>query len=442
MSYGMDLKKENRTQNVMDDPNFLNRDSLEKEMRRQFQACSDCRMCLHYCPFFPVLFDIIDKDLDGDTKKINSEHIEKLNGLCYHCKLCEFKCPYIPPHELELDVPRLFLRYQAVRGKEKGISIRTKLQVNTDFVGSMGSMTAPMSNLGLMRHPLNPNRSILHYMIGIHKNSIIPSYRRQTAKKYAKKKLKDTKVKGGSGKIALFTTCLVNNQRTEIAKATLAVLEKLDVIVTVPPQKCCGMPELGVGWTDKFQNNMEYNIKSFADFVNEGYDIITLQPTCGNVLLSEYPKLAPKDLIDDAKKISEHSYDIMNFLWKLKQENKFLRDFKDEGFGTLAYHVSCHTQAQRKGLSSRILNLLPNTKTKPVMGCSGVDGTWGLRTSNRDISVQVAKEQVLDKLIAMDPQPDYVVSDCPLAGTRIEEELKIKVLTPIEMLAKAYDLEY
>jgi Fe-S oxidoreductase len=405
----MDLKKENRNQNAMSDPNFFNRESLEGEMRRQLQACSDCRMCLHYCPFFPVLFEMIDKELDGDTKKINSNHIEKLNSLCYHCKICEFKCPYIPPHELELDVPRLFLRYQAVRGTENGVSIRTKMQVNTDLVGSMASMTAPMSNLGLMRHPLNPNRSILHYLIGIHKNSIIPSYKRQTAKKYAKKKLEKTSVKGSGGKIALFTTCLVNNQKTEIAKATLAVLEKHDVIVTVPPQKCCGMPELGVGWTDKFQSNMEYNIKSFADFVNEGYDIITLQPT---------------------------------YLWKLKQENKLSREFKEEGFGTIAYHVSCHTQAQRKGLSSRILNLLTNTKAKPVIGCTGVDGTWGLRSSNRDMSVKVTKEQVLDKLIAMDPQPDYVVSDCPLAGSRIEEELGIKILSPIEMLAKAYELEY
>ncbi|OLS22875.1 MAG: Anaerobic glycerol-3-phosphate dehydrogenase subunit C [Candidatus Heimdallarchaeota archaeon LC_3] len=442
MSYGMDLGKENRNQNAMGDPKFFNKESLEEEMRRQFQACSDCRMCLHYCPFFPVLFDIIDQELDGETKKINSGHIEKLNSLCYHCKLCEFRCPYIPPHELELDVPRLFLRYQAVKGKEKGVSIRTKLQVNTDLIGSMASKTAPISNWGLMKHPLNPNRLMLHYMIGIHKKSIIPQYKRETAKKYAKKKLKSSVAKGDGGKIALFTTCLVNNQRTDIAKATLAVLEKHDVIITVPPQMCCGMPELGVGWTDKFQANMIYNIKSFKDLVDNGYDVVTLQPTCGNVLLSEYPKLAPNDLIEPANNIADHTFDIMNFLWKLKLDNKLSREFNEEGFGTITYHVSCHTQAQRKGLSSRMLNLLPNTKVKAVTGCTGVDGTWGLRTANRDMSVSVAKDQVLDKIAEMDPQPDWIVSDCPLAGSRIEEELKIKVLTPIEMMAKAYGLIY
>lgn len=440
MSYGKDLSPDNRSKSALEDPNFFNKESLYNEMRRQFTACSDCRLCLHYCPTFPTMFDIIDNELDGKAENMTSEQIDKLGSLCYHCKLCEFRCPYIPPHELELDVPRIFLRYQAVKAKEKGVSLRTKLQVNTDFVGTLGSLTAPFSSWGLMNHPLNPNRQILHYMIGIHKNSKIPGYKRQTAQKYAKKRLKRIRPSGSGGKIALFTTCLVNNQRTEIAKATLAVLEKHDVIITVPPQKCCGMPELGVGWIDKFQSNMEFNLRSLGELVDNGYDIVALQPTCGNVLLSEYPKLAPKALVETATKVAERTYDIMNFLWKLKMENKFSREFEVENFGTIVYHVSCHTQAQRKGLSSRILNLLPGAKVKTVIGCSGVDGTWGLRTKNRDLSVKVAEEQILDKIKKI--EAEWVVSDCPLAGGRIEEELNIKVITPIELVAKAYNLQY
>jgi len=37
---------------------------------------------------------------------------------CYQCKLCYPKCPYVPPHEWQLDFPRLMMRAHAVRHAE------------------------------------------------------------------------------------------------------------------------------------------------------------------------------------------------------------------------------------------------------------------------------------------------------------------------------------
>jgi glycerol-3-phosphate dehydrogenase subunit C len=31
------------------------------------------------------------------------------------------KCPYVPPHEFNLDFPHLMLRYRAVQAKKQGI---------------------------------------------------------------------------------------------------------------------------------------------------------------------------------------------------------------------------------------------------------------------------------------------------------------------------------
>jgi hypothetical protein len=41
----------------------------------------------------------------------------KVVDLCYQCKLCYVKCPYTPPHEFNVDFPRLMLRAKAVRAR-------------------------------------------------------------------------------------------------------------------------------------------------------------------------------------------------------------------------------------------------------------------------------------------------------------------------------------
>ena len=38
---------------------------LEAELRRAFQICHECRMCVGYCGSFPELFNRIDKAIDS-----------------------------------------------------------------------------------------------------------------------------------------------------------------------------------------------------------------------------------------------------------------------------------------------------------------------------------------------------------------------------------------
>ena len=53
-------------------------------------------------------------------------------------------------------------------------------------------------------------------------------------------------------KVALFASCLVNYQVTDVGKATVQVLEKNGVQVALPDQSCCGMPSFDIGDTDGY----------------------------------------------------------------------------------------------------------------------------------------------------------------------------------------------
>ena len=43
-------------------PDYLDTESVGREMRRVFDVCAGCRRCLPLCPSFPELFDRIDNN--------------------------------------------------------------------------------------------------------------------------------------------------------------------------------------------------------------------------------------------------------------------------------------------------------------------------------------------------------------------------------------------
>ena len=47
------------------DPRYFDARDVEQEMRRTFQVCHECRMCVNYCGSFPDLFNRIDKLVDA-----------------------------------------------------------------------------------------------------------------------------------------------------------------------------------------------------------------------------------------------------------------------------------------------------------------------------------------------------------------------------------------
>jgi glycerol-3-phosphate dehydrogenase subunit C len=53
-------------------PDFLNEESLFKEMERVFDICHGCRRCVSLCQSFPALFDLVDAsstmEVDGLAK--------------------------------------------------------------------------------------------------------------------------------------------------------------------------------------------------------------------------------------------------------------------------------------------------------------------------------------------------------------------------------------
>src|SRR5213596_1093552 len=89
----------------------------------------------------PEFFDLTRVD-----EKLPATDVKDVVDLCYQCKRCFNHCPYTPPHRWVVDFPRLMLRARAAEARRRGVTLQDRLLGNTELVGRLGSLTAPLSN--------------------------------------------------------------------------------------------------------------------------------------------------------------------------------------------------------------------------------------------------------------------------------------------------------
>ena len=118
------------------DPNFYNQDECNAELERVFDICHGCRRCVSLCNSFPTLFDLVDESSTMEVDGVDKADYIKVVDHCYLCDLCFLtKCPYVPPHEWNVDFPHLMLRAKAIKFKQQGASKRDNMLSNTDRNG-------------------------------------------------------------------------------------------------------------------------------------------------------------------------------------------------------------------------------------------------------------------------------------------------------------------
>jgi glycerol-3-phosphate dehydrogenase subunit C len=421
-------------------PEFWDLRAVDKELRRVYDICGGCRRCLPLCPSFKVLFDRMDVEaVDGDVDKLPAADIKEVVDLCYQCKLCFNHCPYTPPHRWEVDFPRLMLRARAAQVRQSGVSLQDRMLGNADLVGKLGTLAAPLSN---WVNELAVHRAFMQAIAGIHKQRNLPKFARPTFSSWFKgRRAPGAAAKalaaGGASparKVALFATCSVEYYETPTGRAAVNVLEKNGVDVSLPPQRCCGMPYLDGGAVDEAKALIRDNVASLAAAVREGREIVVPGPTCSYMLKQEYPWL---DGSADAKLVAANTRDIFEYLAKLHAAGELDTNFT-KPVGAVTYHVPCHLRAQNIGhKSADVLRAIPGASVDVVEKCSAVDGTWGFKKEYYELSMKLAKP-LFDAVATGAP---VAATDCPLAALQIEQGTGKKPKHPVEVLAAAYGVE-
>jgi citrate/tricarballylate utilization protein len=71
---------------------------LVQEGKRQLRICNACRYCEGFCAVFPAL---------ERRSVFSASDVRYLANLCHNCGECYDACPYTPPHEYALNLPKV-----------------------------------------------------------------------------------------------------------------------------------------------------------------------------------------------------------------------------------------------------------------------------------------------------------------------------------------------
>ena len=155
---------------------FWNEDALNHELERVFDLCHGCRRCVSLCQAFPVLFDLVDGSPTMEVDGVAKADYAKVVDQCYLCDLCyQTKCPYIPPHEWNIDFPHLMLRAKALKFRKGEVPASARLISNTRLVGRLASIPVVVEAANwINRSPTL--RVATEKALGVHRDAQLQTY--------------------------------------------------------------------------------------------------------------------------------------------------------------------------------------------------------------------------------------------------------------------------
>lgn len=427
---------------------FYNEDSLNKELERVFDICHGCRRCVSLCGAFPSLFDLVDETEDGEVHGIPKPDYMKVVDQCYLCDVCYMtKCPYVPPHSWNVDFPHLMLRAKAVKFNKGEVGLRDKLLSNTDMLGHFAGIPIVSQTVNAVNKTAVA-RSALEATLGVDKKAWLPPFASKKFRKAAARAKTQTVVDGERtpGKVAIFSTCYVNYNEPGIGHDLLAILNHNDIpYVLVEKEACCGMPKLEQGDLKGVAEKKSINIPQLAKLAREGYAILTAIPSCTLMYKQELPLMFPGDA--DTQLVKDAMWDPFEYFVERNRDGLLKTDFK-QSLGHVSYHIPCHSRVQNVGRkTAETLKLVPDTTLNIVERCSGHAGTFGVKKEFHATAMKIGKP-VFKAMAngANDQAPDYISSDCQLAGHHIEQGIaeagltQTEMMHPLSLLRRAYGI--
>lgn len=424
---------------------FYDTQKLDVELRRVFDICHGCRRCFNLCDSFPKLFDLIDDSESGELDTVSSVDFKPVIDACTMCDMCFMsKCPYVPPHEFDLDFPHLILRARATEAHENGIGFAAKQLTKTDRNGKWAAPVAGIANWASKRGN-SLTRPVMGAALGVHADAELPKF---TSKPFSSRNNQAPTVNVDAPaygrKAVLYATCFTTYNNPEIGISARAVLAHNGVETEIVYPKCCGMPQLEQGDIAGVAATAADVAETLKPWIEKGYDVIALVPSCALMLKFEWPLIIPENV--DVQSLRKATFDITEYIVSIGKKEGMAEGLSPLD-GGVSVHISCHSRAQNMGQKgAEMLRQIPDTDVDVIERCSGHGGSWGIMIDNFDVALKIGKpvaRKVAEKAAR------HIVSECPLAREHILQGVErinekpsdvSQVQHPIQLLALAYDL--
>ncbi len=408
---------------------FYDPEKLDAEIRRAFDICHGCRRCFNLCDSFPRLFDLVDGSESGELDSVASADFKPIVDACTLCDMCFMvKCPYVPPHEFNLDFPHLMLRYRAVQHKNGEIPKIQQRLSETDKNGTKGCAISGLANWASSCSN-GLTRPVMQAALGIDKNAALPRFNKKPLGNPDQALTINKEAPAYGRKAVIYSTCTGQYHNADLAMATAQVLAQNGVETQFVYPGCCGMPQLEHGDIARVAESARTVAAELAHWIEAGYDVVSPVASCSLMLKFEWPLIEPAD--ENIKKLSQATFDASEYLVDIAAKEGIADGLKPLA-GGITLHIACHARAQNMGRKgAEMLQLIPETEVKVIERCSGHGGSWGVYKDNFEVALKVGKPVARD---TAKQASRFVVSECPLAREHILQG--VEVLDPAQPAAQ------
>jgi len=401
---------------------------------RETLYCIRCGACLNACaPYTRVGGHVYGADpypggigcawaqVTGDVE--GAAHI---NGLCTTCSRCTEVCP------VNIDIPWLNTVIRARAKAEGGLGWRDRMFARADLLGAVLSPLAPLANpLMAARAARAPMR-----LIGIDPARRPPRYERETLEAWFLRRGR-ARVPRPERRVALFVDCFVNHNLPRVGRAAVVTLERAGAEVVLAHTSCCGRPAMSQGSLEIARGWAANNVEELARLVDEGYDIVCLEPSCLSALRDDYRRLLETTLPAGDERVAlvgSNVYDVTEYLVQAAREG-WSRLRLEPLVERFVVHGHCHQKALGIGSApAELLRLIPGVVVHEVEAlCCGMVGSFGYKVEYSELS-QALGARLFTRLNEHEGQ----VVTCGIScRSQIEMGTERLVAHPVEVLVRA-----
>jgi FAD/FMN-containing dehydrogenase/Fe-S oxidoreductase len=384
--------------------------------------CAACGKCNGYCPAYDI-FRREDFSPRGWLRILNQsdesrKNLDQFLSFCLNCKNCATVCP------AGVDIASEIINYRSQ--KPSAISTTAVELTDSDIFLNLSL------RIGKLFEPIMKSRAGKSMasifgggLFGLDKSIQFPTIAKKSLRNRYPEKV------ASSGDIALFHGCADNLLQSNVGDAVFRLFDYLGINLSMPDQKCCGLPQEVYGHRDNLIEKARFNIDHLKHFDA----VITGCASC-LLKLKEY-----KELFDDSDPYKQAAEQLADKCFDISQYLNFadvdLSQFDGGPELNVTYHNPCHLR--RAGLRQEPLKLMSRLENIKIHHPLYADRCCAQAGSYGYVHYQESKKMFAKKKKDyLNIDANIIMTSCPACRMKIDAEMegKYRVVHPVEILAE------
>ncbi len=407
--------------------------------------CIRCSACLNSCANFQAVGghafggECYSGGIGASWTVGTSGKLEegRFAELCTGCTRCVPNCP------VRIDIPWLnTVIKDRLNTKYRGSRIQKKFFGNFAYWGKFLSLAPGLSNwIG----NLSMSRSILEKTVGFEKQRQVPQFASETLIQQYKTYRRDSKIRGDNvpglnEPVVLFADVYTNYNNPQCGIAAVKVYDHLGITISLSDVFAEGRAAQSQGLLDLSSKRAGKVAAYLEKLIDAGKNIIVTEPSVLALFRRDYQKQINNDGLFE--KLRAHSYDPVEYLIKLFDENKLnpnvYFDMTKAKTDKLFYHEHCQMKTISAGYCAA--DFFKNLGFEVALSnveCCGMAGSFGYKKEYYNLSKRVG-DDLIAQIDASGSQDNrrVVLASGTSCREQIRDETNLDIYHPVEFLSR------